>query len=627
MRTKRMAGGLLGLLLLLSCVFGIPAKAEADSAGTARAIADGIIAWKKKENAAEPGGYLINEQYLELAGTTPGDWYPIGLGRFGISDNNTGYLAVIKDRIEERYRQPGKLSAAKATEWHRISLAILAMGGDPTHIGTDENGNPINLIADGTYDRGKTTPLGRQGINGWIWGLIALDSRRYEIPEDAYYTRDDILVEILRQQLDDGGFALSGKAADPDITAMAVQALAPYYNSEKTYTYKQKAVGQEETKTVRQIVDEALQCLSELQLNTGDFKSWGTENVESTDQVMVALCSLGLDPLTDERFIKNGKTLLDGILRYRREDGGFVHSYTYDPDNPTSLPDQSNTMAGEQTLYAMAALWRQANGMRRLYDFREEQSRALRQRIEKLEAAIAALSPTEEKAKLEALLAEFYSLPEEERCYVTNYWPLSDAAKAAGVDVSQIAGSTAVIESPKENEEETVLLYFSESDRQAVEQLPTQLTTEQYVIVTTLLDKIQHCEEFEGKKEYTDRLVEAKKEIAAIQEEIDRINADIKEKLYPFDAISLKDRKTIEEIAARYDKLSEYDQTKIERWEDVIKTKTKIDNYLRGIFIGIGCCILAAVIAFFLVRRIRRRRRRKVQEMEELAALYENEDE
>ena len=62
-----------------------------------------------------------------------------------------------------------------------------------------------------------------------------------------------------------------------------------------------------------------------MQLDTGDFASWGTENVESTDQVVVALCCLGIDPLKDERFIKNGKTLLDGILKYRMSDGGFVH--------------------------------------------------------------------------------------------------------------------------------------------------------------------------------------------------------------------------------------------------------------------------------------------------------------
>lgn len=160
-----------------------------ERAAAVTAVADCIIEWKKLDNGSSADGYLINETYLELAGSTPGDWYQIGLSRLGVEDNYAGYLAVIRDRVEERYRDPGKLSAAKATEWHRISLAVLAAGGDPRALGTDESGAPIDLIADGTYNRGLATPLGRQGINGWIWGLIALDSMRYEVPADAYYTR------------------------------------------------------------------------------------------------------------------------------------------------------------------------------------------------------------------------------------------------------------------------------------------------------------------------------------------------------------------------------------------------------------------------------------------------------
>ncbi len=83
----------------------------------------------------------------------------------------------------------------------------------------------------------KSASLGKQGINGWIWGLIALDSMRYEIPSDAFYTRDDIIKEILSRQLPSGGFTLSGTQPDPDITAMALQALAPYCESEKEYIY------------------------------------------------------------------------------------------------------------------------------------------------------------------------------------------------------------------------------------------------------------------------------------------------------------------------------------------------------------------------------------------------------
>ena len=225
---KRFLCLLLGLLCLTAL---LPAHGRAADAADVRAIADGIVAWKKADNGSTADGFLLNDAFLALAGTTPGDWYPIGLSRLGVEDRYDAYLAVLRDQVEERYRQPGALSAAKATEWHRIALAVLAAGGDPTSFGTDGDGQPIDLIADGTYNRGRQTSLGRQGINGWIWGLIALDSMRYELPDDAFYTREDILLEILCRQLADGGFALSGSAADPDITAMAVQALAPYYNT------------------------------------------------------------------------------------------------------------------------------------------------------------------------------------------------------------------------------------------------------------------------------------------------------------------------------------------------------------------------------------------------------------
>ena len=597
-----------------------------ERAAAVTAVADGIIEWKKLDNGSSADGYLINETYLELAGSTPGDWYQIGLSRLGVEDNYAGYLAVIRDRVEERYRDPGKLSAAKATEWHRIALSVLASGGDPRALGTDESGAPIDLIADGTYNRGLATPLGRQGINGWIWGLIALDSMRYEVPADAYYTRDDIIVEILRAQLADGGFALSGKTADPDITAMALQALAPYYNSERSYTYKRRATGSERTCKVREVVDEAVQRLSELQLDTGDYMSWGTENVESTDQVTVALCCLGIDPLTDERFIKNGNTLLDGILRYRMPDGGFVHSYTFDSDNPTSLPDKSNTMASEQALYTMAALRRQGLGERTLYDFRPEQSSALRERISELSARIGALTGAESAGALEELMREYYSLPDGERSYVYNYCRLSDAAAAAGVDIAVIADTTEVIESPGDGGEETVILSFTAADRAAVDELPQPLTTEQYVTVTTLLDKLECCEAFDGREDYITRLTSAKAEIAAIQAEIDSINEDIRDQLYPFDELSLGDKGKIDAIVDRYNALSEYDRAKIARWEDVVKSKTKVDNLLRALIIGAVCAVVLAVTAVLLVRRLHKRRHRRQTEMEQLAAMYNDSD-
>ena len=461
--SERAAALLLTLILLLAAA---PAAAAA-SVGTddMRAAADGIIAWKKADNGSEPGGDLINNAFLELAGTTPGDWFPIGMSRLGVTDDYDGYLAVLRQKVEKRYVTKDKLSRAKATEWHRISLAVLAAGGDPTSFGKNADGSAIDLIADGTYDRGRTAPLGRQGINGWIWGLIALDSMRYPVPDGAFYTRDDLITAILSQQLCDGGFALTGSAADPDITAMAVQALAPYYNEEKSYSYTLKADGTAREATVRQAVDAALTVLSALQLDTGDFISWGTQNVESTCQVAVALCSLGIDPASDSRFIKNGNTLIDGIMRYRHESGGFVHSYTYDPDNPASLPDKPNSMASEQVLYTIAAILRQANGMRTLYDFRPEMSDAMKERIRSLTDSVSALSPTAGKEEISALLGVFYALPADERCYVPNYAVLSDAAKAAGIDIAAVAGATTVVEDTDKSGTDESILYFSPTDR------------------------------------------------------------------------------------------------------------------------------------------------------------------
>ena len=88
----------------------------------------------------------------------------------------------------------------------------------------------------------------------------------------------------------------------------------------------------------------------------------------------------------------------------------------------------------------------------------------------------------------------------------------------------------------------------------------------------------------------------------------------------------LSDLKTAEEIYQRYEKLSDYDKTKVLNFEDVIKTKTHLENILRGIIIGAVLTIIAAVTAFFVIKDIKKRKHRKEREMEELAELYKDED-
>ncbi len=357
---KRMIAAFAALIMILCAV--LPAYAATGgvtpSDDEVLSVANGIIGWKKQSMGLSAGEALFSAEYVSAAGSSARDWYPIGMGRLGVADDYGRYLAALRENVTERYAKDGGLDAVKATEWHRIALAVIALGGDPTDFGTDSEGKPINLIADGVYNRKN---LGAQGINGLIWGLIALDSGSYSVPAGSNYTRDGIIAELLSLRCPDGGFAFSGEQSDPDMTAMAITALAPYYNSEKTY--KVTFSGEETATTVRETVDGALLRLSEMQLETGDFRSYGLRNSGSVCQVIVALCSLGIDPFSDARFIKNGVTLWEGLMTYKNPDGGFAASLS---DDGVAA---SGSMAGEQALYTMAAVLRLRDGCGRLFDF------------------------------------------------------------------------------------------------------------------------------------------------------------------------------------------------------------------------------------------------------------------
>ena len=406
------------------------------SAALASYIKESVASTKRHGNVT--GSLLGNPDYLSGASSTATDWMALAMGRFSylcggetvpMIDDGTGYadyLAAMKSYIERTYAQNnGILHSAKATEWHRAVVAITALGGDPTNFGT-YNSAPINLIADGSYNNALRAGPGTQGINGWIWGLIAMDTGMYDVPQDAKYPREAFIKEILKMQLCDGvngneygGWVLGGygTSSDVDITAMALQALAPYYNDDTVYTYTNEISNKKVSKTVRRCVDEALERLGSMQNANGGFSSWNTDNVESISQVIVALCSLGINPTSDSRFISTeGKNLLDGMLRFKLTDGGFCHV----------LGGGWNSMATDQATYALVSYWRLENGMRALYDMRGERSAADTAAI----AAASDPSAADYKAQLKTALAAFRAVSKAERRYVDNYSLL-----AAGLDL------------------------------------------------------------------------------------------------------------------------------------------------------------------------------------------------
>ena len=259
-----------------------------------------------------------------------GEWMVIGLARSG-RPVPAGYYDNVVEYVKAKADANERLHRAKVTDNARVILALTSIGKDVTNVGGH---NLLKGLDNMSY-------VQTQGINGPIWTLIALDSHNYPTMGDV--TREKLIQVILDAQLNDGGWDLSAENADPDMTAMAIQALAPYYKTNET---------------VKAAVDKALEALSALQRNDGGFGSWGTVNSESCDQVIVALTALGIDPTTDSRFIKNGNTVLDALAGFYVTGGGFRHTAGGDLDG----------MATEQGYYALAAYYRFANAQTRLYD-------------------------------------------------------------------------------------------------------------------------------------------------------------------------------------------------------------------------------------------------------------------
>lgn len=619
------------LALLLSSVCTVQAAHRDVTLEQLQAAMQGILDWKKGTCDAGSGD-LLSSGLLSSAGTSAADWYAFGVGRCGFEEDRFSYLSVLKQEVQKRYASSQRLDARKATEWHRIALTVLALGGDPTVMGTGES--PINLIQDGTYDRGKTVSLGTQGINGYLWGLITLDALHYAVPDDASDTRGSILTEILSSQLPDGSWSLDGETPDVDTTAMALQALAPYYNSEALYSFRRRSDQSSRSGTVRAAADQAVDFLSRAQQPDGDFSAWGVLSLESTAQVMTALCSLGIDPVNDSRFLKKGNSVLDGLLKYRCADGGFAHSFESDSANPSAAAGQSNSMAGEQALYALCALYRYRTGLRSLYDFRAEMSSDVREQIAALESGISRLPENPEEAgrdQVQTLFEQYLQIPGNERSYVRGYSRLAEAMQALGIENTSgdiacyleenTSGSGAVVRIFSGQNAASGLL-FNADDLDACHALPAVMTTEYAAEVTRLYEKLCQAENAADYEEVRAGLLAKKEAIESIEAEIESINREISTRLYPFDQLTEQDRDLIESLVRRVEALSPYDQTRVLAFEDLLQAKARLDSSFRSIWMGVTAAVLVLLCAGLLIRRRQKRRvRRRAEQMAE-----ENED-
>lgn len=284
--------------------------------------------------------YITNNVANPSYGSVGGEWAVMGLARYG--KISKGYIGIYKNNLRKKLEEcNGNLSDRKYTEYARVTIALTSIGENP------KNFYGYNLVK----PLAELEHIKSQGANGIVYSLIALDCGAYSIPSpNSGYagevtTREKLISLILKAELSDGGWAYSGKVANADMTAMTIQALSPYY-------YRRK--------DVKRAVDKGVAALSDLQLDDGSFAAGKNKTCESTAQVLTALSEMHIN-ISDKRFVKNGHTVIDGLLQYYK-DGGFCH-----------LPNGTvNQMATEQAMYAMVAYYRSITGKNRLYQMADE---------------------------------------------------------------------------------------------------------------------------------------------------------------------------------------------------------------------------------------------------------------
>ena len=277
-------------------------------------------------------------------GTTAGEWTVLCLARGGYYAKDNAYFTDYYNRIVEtvnttatKVDMSGALHKSKSTENSRLIVALSALGIDATSVGD------WDLVE--AYSANGFSWIKKQGLNGTIWTLIALDSNNYATSDPTI--RQQCIDAIVAAQHDDGGWSLMANKtfpSDPDITGMALTALYPYRNQRE----------------VAEACGEAFDCLSAIQNDDGTYSSGGAKCSESCSWVIVSTTMWGINPDTDSRFIKNGKSVVDGLLAH------------YLPDSATFqhiIGAGSNAMATDQSCYALVAYDRFLNSKPALFDY------------------------------------------------------------------------------------------------------------------------------------------------------------------------------------------------------------------------------------------------------------------
>ncbi|MGX7204267.1 prenyltransferase/squalene oxidase repeat-containing protein [Enterococcus pingfangensis] len=348
------------------------ALSKEDQARVKKELVDKLIAaekrinllWSESEAAKEQSKAMLKatKNYITnlFSSNNPqfgNEWMIMGIAREDISSLNQTYNKIYYANIVEYIKQKnGQLHGGKYTEFSRLALAVTAIGKDARNVGGYD-------LFDYLSDFDRTI---YQGVNGAMFALIAVDAKKeyqFKQPEGIanYTTRKKLIDHILENQQSFGGWNLANdedQSMAIDLTGMALQALAPYYN-DSNYP------------KVHAAVDKAINFLSSKQNNYGAFGEKKSQNVEEVAQVITGLSALGIDPGTDARFKKKGKSLIQGLAQFHIANSGFMHVLPGGTSNGGGVGGELDPMASEQGFYALVAYKRFLDQKHRLYDMND----------------------------------------------------------------------------------------------------------------------------------------------------------------------------------------------------------------------------------------------------------------
>lgn len=291
----------------------------------------------EENNADVTVDKAISETAQYIMNNSKSDWEVLALLRSNQTIEDTAFAEEYYTGIQNKLKETGSPvlsgSETQLTDNSKAILTLSAMGINCTDISGYNIVEPLSNIEN----------IKVQGINSAVYALMALDAGGY-ITSDSE-TRTKLIEYILSDQMENGAWAFSkiwSPNGDVDITAMAVQSLAPYVSANDS---------------VKTAVEKAVNYLSQQQLENGGYTSYGNENCETVAQVIIALTALGKDPASEEAFVKVNGGLVDNMLSFYKDGGGFSHT----------KGGAVNGMATVQAMLALDSLKLYENG-RTLYD-------------------------------------------------------------------------------------------------------------------------------------------------------------------------------------------------------------------------------------------------------------------